>query len=59
MKKKTLKAGQRVFFVSDEVGMFSGIIKEVEYDLAEDAKSSKDKLVVSLILEEIEACTAK
>ena len=51
MKPKALKAGQKVFFVSDEVGLFSATVKDVEYDLDDDGNKQKDKIVVKLILE--------
>ena len=52
MKKKALKAGDRVLIISDEKGVFLATIKEIDYDLDEDGKKQPEKLTASMILEE-------
>lgn len=33
VRKKLLKAGDKIFIVSDEKGFFAAVIKDIEYDL--------------------------
>lgn len=33
MRKKVLKAGDKIFIVSEEKGFFQAVIKDIEYDL--------------------------